>query len=378
VLGKILAKEMQSIGLKEVLVDKFGYVTGTIPSNSPRKVPVLGLLAHLDTSDGASGQNVKPQVHKNYDGKDIVISRRQNVILSPKESPELLECIGHDIVTASGGTLLGADNKAGISILLTFAEHLIKNPHIQHGKIRLAFTPDEEIGRGVDHFSVRKFGADYAYTVDGDVAGTVENENFNADGLTLTIQGKNYHPGLGKNLLINAVRVAADIMNSWPENKLPETTEKREGFVFFMSCSGSVEEASVKGIVREHDLKKLKVLEEHLAAIVEEKKRKYPGATIHLEFKKQYRNMKQILDKHPKAMERLLAAMKAEGIEPVIKPIRGGTDGARLSFMGLPTPNVFTGGSNFHGKYEWVSLDGMEKAVRVLIALAQEWERNFP
>ncbi|MBI4668225.1 MAG: peptidase T [Elusimicrobia bacterium] len=375
-LAKLAAGEMKKIGLKNVVMDRFGYVMASLPSNAAHKVPVIGFLAHLDTSPEVSGENVRPQVHKNYNGKDIVISRKDKIVLSPKTCPQLLECAGHDIITASGGTLLGADNKAGIAIVLTAMEWLIKNPGVKRGAVKIALTPDEEIGRGVDNFNVKKFGAEYAYTVDGDVAGVVEKETFNADSVAIKIKGRNYHPGLAKNLMLNAVRIAADIMSSWPENMLPETTERREGYVLFLTCSAAVEEAALKGIVREHDLGKLKKLERHLEAIVAAKKLKYPGAEIHVEFKKQYRNMKEVIDKRPEVMEHLLSAIKSQGLEPKIKPVRGGTDGARLSFMGLPTPNIFTGGYNFHGKYEWVSLDGMEKSCRTLVALAQEWEKN--
>lgn len=374
-LGEMLLREMRQMGLKNARMDKYGYVTGELPSNTPKKLPVIAFLAHLDTSPDASGENVIPKIHKNYDGKDIVIDKASNVILSPGDSPDLLRCLGDDIVTAGGKTLLGADNKAGIAIILTALEWLIANPGISHGRVKAAFTPDEEIGKGVDHFNVKAFGADYAYTVDGDVTGTVEDENFNADGLSIEIKGKVYHPGMAKNKMLNAARIAADIINSWPENLLPETTENREGFISFMSCDSSVEKASISGIIREHDLKKLKNMEKLLTAIVEEKKVKYPGVCINLKFEEQYRNMKQVLDRSPEVIKHLFSALKSENVEPIMKPIRGGTDGARLSFMGLPTPNIFTGGSNFHGKYEWASLDGMEKSSRVLISLIREWAK---
>jgi len=376
VLGKMLAKELKAIGVKKVSADKYGYVTGEIPATAKGKIPVIGFLAHMDTSPDASGADVKPQLHKNYRGGNILISKKLGVILAPKNCPELLKCKGEDIVTASGDTLLGADNKAGLAIIMTAAEHLIKHPEIPHGKIKIGFTPDEEVGQGVKYFNVKKFGADAAYTFDGDVAGAIEEETFNADGVKITVKGKSVHPGTAKNALANAARVAADIVASWPENRLPETTENREGFIMFTDLAAEIEKAEITGIVREHDLAKLKTMEKHLAAIVEEKRLKYPLAEIKLEFKEQYRNMGPVIGKHPKVMANLRAAVKKAGLTPHIKPVRGGTDGARLSFMGLPTPNVFTGGYNYHGRYEWVSLDGMEKSIQVLINLVQEWAKK--
>jgi tripeptide aminopeptidase len=376
-LGRLLVKEMKAIGLKKVKMDKYGYVTGELPANTKKKVPTIGFLAHMDTSDGASGKDVKPQVHKNYNGKNITISKKHNIVLSPNDSPSILGCVGDDIVTASGDTLLGADDKAGIAIILTAMEYLIKRPNLKHGMLKIGFTPDEEIGKGVNFFNVKSFGAKYAYTFDGDVIGTIEDENFNADSVLLEVFGKSYHPGKAKNVMINAVRVLADILSAWPENMLPETTEDREGFVLFNEIlESNVEKSVARGIVRDHDTKKLKDKEKLLEAIVNEKRHKYPGAKINLVFKEQYRNMKNILNKHPMVMKNLYNAFKDVDVVPIYKPIRGGTDGARLSFMGLPTPNVFTGGDNFHGKYEWVSLQGMEKSAKVLVALVQQWEKN--
>jgi len=372
-LGKLLVSEMKQMGLKKVMADKNGYITAELPSNVRDKRPVIGFLAHLDTSDGASGKNVKPKLHKNYRGGNIAIDKK--TVLSSKDTPELLSCAGEDIITASGKTLLGADDKSGIAIILSAVEFLLANPHIKHGTVKIGFTPDEEIGRGADRFNVKKFGADYAYTVDGEEAGTINTETFNADSLEINIKGRNYHPGQAKNVMISAVRIAADIINSWPENMMPETTEKREGFVMFMTCNSEVDAAKIKGLVREHDLARLERMENLLKSVVEEKKLKYPGAEIELILKKQYRNMGEILKKHPEAVEKLLAAVKANGMEPEQVPVRGGTDGARLSFMGLPTPNIFSGGGNYHGHYEWVSLDGMEKAAKTVISLVQEWAK---
>ncbi|MBI4351890.1 MAG: peptidase T [Elusimicrobia bacterium] len=373
VLARMLAAELKAIGAKKVRLDKHGYVTAEIPATVKSRKPVIGLLAHMDTSPAASGRNVKPRVHKAWKGGDIVISRKHGVVLNIKNCPELARCKGEDIVTASGDTLLGADDKAGIAVIVTAAEYLLKQKEIRHGALKLGFTPDEEVGQGVKFFNVKAFGADYAYTFDGDVAGAVEEENFNADGVKLTVTGKSVHPGTAKNAMANAARIAADIVASWPENLLPETTEKREGFIMFTDISGGTEKAEVSGIVREHDLRKLKAMERQLGAIVAAKRLKYPLAKIELAFREQYRNMKEVIVRHPEVMGKLLAAVRQAGLEPRVKPVRGGTDGARLSFMGLPTPNVFTGGYNYHGRYEWVSLDGMNKSAEVLINLARKW-----
>ena len=375
VLGRMLAKELKSVGVKNVGMDKYGYITGEIQATAKGGLPVIGFLAHIDTSPDAAGKGVKPQLHSGYKGGNIVISKKLGVVLSPKDCPELLKCKGEDIVTASGDTLLGADNKAGLAIIMTAAEYLVKHPEIKHGKIKIGFTPDEEVGQGVKYFNVKKFGADAAYTFDGDAAGAIEEETFNADGAKININGKSVHPGTAKNALANALRIAADIVSAWPENRLPETTESREGFIMFTDLKGEIEAAELTGIVREHDLGKLMAMEKHLAIIVEEKRVKYPLADIKLEFKEQYRNMGPVIAKRPEVMAKLIAAVKKAGVEPHIKPVRGGTDGSRLSFMGLPTPNVFTGGFNYHGRYEWVSLDGMNKSAEVLINLVQEWTK---
>lgn len=372
-LARLLAAELKAIGAKRVKLDKYGYVTAEIPATVKGKKPVIGFLAHMDTSPAASGKDVKPQVHKGWKSGDIVISRKLGVILNTKNCPELAVCRGDDIITASGGTLLGADNKAGLAIIMAAAEYLLKHGEIPHGVLKLGFTPDEEVGQSGKYFNVRAFGADFAYTFDGDVAGSIEDENFNADGVKITVEGKSVHPGSAKNAMANAARIAADLVSSWPENLLPETTERREGFIMFTDISGGAEKAEVSGIVREHDLKKLKAMEKQLEAIAASKRLKYPLARIEVAFREQYRNMKEVIAKHPAVMANLKAAVKQAGLEPRVKPVRGGTDGARLSFMGLPTPNVFTGGYNYHGRYEWVSLDGMNKSAEVLINLARKW-----
>ena len=367
--GKILAEDLRKLGLSDVVHNKHGIIMATLPASEGVDAPTIGLIAHMDTYPGVPGDGVVPRVHEKYDGKDIVIDDDAGLVLSPKECPDLLACVGHDIVTASGKTLLGADNKAGIAIILTAAEYLLNNPDIKHGKVRIAITVDEEIGRGVDNFDVAAFGADFAYTIDGDVVGTLEDETFNADSVKILIEGRSTHTGTAKNLLVNAVRIGSDIVASWPEWKLPETTEGRDPFVFFERMEGNVERVEIRGLVRDFTLDGLKALETHLEAIVAEKRERYPGAKIKLTFEEQYRNMKQVIDQHPEVVERLLDAMREEGLQPDQKPIRGGTDGARLSFLGLPTPNMFTGGANFHGPEEWVSVQGMEIAAKVVVRL---------
>lgn len=373
VLARMLLRELKAMGAKNARLDRYGYVTAEIPATVKGRKPVIGLLAHMDTSPAASGRNVQPQLHKAWKGGDIAISRRHGVILNTGNCPELAVCKGEDIVTASGDTLLGADNKAGIAIIMTAADYLLKHKEIPHGRLKIGFTPDEEVGQGVKHFNVRSFGADCAYTFDGAVTGEVEDETFNADAVTIKISGKSVHPGTAKNAMANAARIAADIVSAWPENMLPETTSGREGFVMFTDISGETEKAEISGIVRDHDLKKLKSMEKQLEAIAASMRLKYPLARIDISFREQYRNMKEIISKHPEVMAKLLEATRQSGVVPHLTPIRGGTDGARLSFMGLPTPNVFTGGFNFHGRYEWVSLDGMSRAAEVLINLARKW-----
>jgi tripeptide aminopeptidase len=376
VFGKMLASEMKKIGIKKISVDKNGYVMGELPANTKKKIPVIGLLAHLDTAVEESGKNVKPQIHKNYRGGNIIINKKKNIVLKSSDSVELKQCIGHDIITASGGTLLGGDNKAGISIILTALHWLIKNPQIKHGAIKVCFTPDEEIHRSDKRLDVKKLGVKYGYTFDGSGIGIIEGENFNASGFEIKITGKNYHPGYSKNVMISALRIVADIVNSWPSHFTPEHTENKEGFICFMECESKVDKAKLSGIIRDHDIKKLRYYEKLLKTIVEEKKVKNPNAEIKLNISDQYYNMKQIVDKHPKVTGHLEKAALKESIKPVYKAIRGGTDGAKLSFKGIPTPNFSMGGGNFHGQYEWISLEGMEMAAKVLIALAREWEQN--
>ncbi len=371
-LASILEKELKAIGMKNVKTDKYCYVTAFLEGNS-KSGKTLAFLAHMDTSPAACGKNVKPKLHKNYNGSNIVINAGKGIILTPSNCPELKDHKGDDIVTASGDTLLGADNKAGIAIIMTGLETLIKNPHLPRPDIKVAFTPDEEIGRGTDKFNLKDFAADVGYTFDGDIKGTVEAENFNADAIEIKIEGKSVHPGTAKNSMANAARIAAEICSCWPENMTPENTENYDGFIMFDEIKGSIENAVLSGIAREHDIRKLKKMENLLRKIIEEKKEKYPLAKISLEIKEQYRNMKSVIDKNPMVLNKLLNAVRQAGIEPRIKPIRGGTDGARLSFMGLPCPNVFTGGYNYHGPYEWISLDSMYLSYKTLLNLCGQW-----
>jgi tripeptide aminopeptidase len=372
ILAKMLKKELEDIGMKKVNLDRYCYLTAQLPSNVKEKRPVIAFLAHIDTAPAFNSSGVKVKLRKNYDGKDIIISEKNKIKLNINNCPPLKEHIGDDIITASGDTLLGADDKAGIAIIMTAMEYLIKS-EIPHGEIKIAFTPDEEVGRGVNYFNVKKFGADYAYTFDGDLKGAIEMETFNADGIKIKVYGKSVHPGSAKNAMANSVRILSDIINSWPENYLPETTENYDGFIMFDEIRGDVSYAEVTAIAREHNLNKLKYMEKLLEKIIEEKRFKYPLAKIEFEIEEQYRNMREVIEKHPLVMEKLISSLKKAGLDPKIKPVRGGTDGARLSFMGLPAPNVFTGGYNYHGPYEWISLDSMLKSFEVLLNLAELW-----
>lgn len=369
--AKILLNELKRIGVKKSFMDKYCYVFGKIDSNcgSKRKI---AFIAHMDTAPAYSGKNVRVKIHKRYKGGKINIGR--GIYIDEKNCPALSDHIGDDIITASGNSLLGADNKAGIAIIMTLAEYLLKNKEkIKYPNFRILFTPDEEIGKGVEKLDLKKLDAEFGYTLDGDIKGTIEKETFNADGLSIEVKGKIVHPGSAKNQMANAVRIISDIISSWPENMTPENTENYDGFIMFDEMKGDVSYAKASGIVREHDIKKLKYMENLLLKIVEEKKYKYPLADIKIEFKEQYRNMKDIIDDHPEVMEKLISAIKDVGIEYKIKPVRGGTDGSRLSFMGLPTPNIFTGGYNYHGPYEWISLDSMLKSFEVGLKLLEKW-----
>lgn len=376
-LLELLVDELKELGLKDVEMDKYGYVTATFPGNLTKeenaKVPVIGLLAHVDTSPDVSGANVKPVIHENYDGGDIVLPGDPKVVLKAAENPALKEHIGDEIITSDGTTLLGADNKAGIAEIMALFEYLKNHPEVRHGTIRVAFTPDEEVGAGTKYFDVKKFNADYAYTIDGETVGEIENETFNAAGATFTVHGVNVHPGYAKNKLVNAVRIVSDIVKEMEKDAAPETTEKREGYLHPHGIEGGVEKAILKVLIRDFDQAGMIAKSDRLKSIRDKIATRYPKANVELEIKESYQNMKVKLDEDPKVVEYALEAVKRAGIEPQLQLIRGGTDGARLCFMGLLTPNIFTGGHNFHSKLEWIAVQAMEKTVETLKHLIRIW-----
>lgn len=374
-LSRILVEELKAIGITDAHLDDLGYVYATIPSNTDKHVPVICFCSHVDTSPDSSGTNVRPLVHSNYQGEDLVLPDDEKIIIRFSEHPDLKEQIGNDIVTASGKTLLGADDKAGVAEIMDAARILMSNPEIKHGDIKILFTPDEEIGRGVDHVDLKKLGAEYAYTMDGEKAGTIEDETFSADGVKVKIDGISIHPGYAKGKMINAIKVASDIIDSLPKDRLsPETTHAKEGFVHPTNIEGTVEEATLSFIIRDHDTKKLAEHEAELESIVKEVLSKYPGASYSFEVSEQYRNMKEILDQHSKVVEIAMMGIERAGMKVEKRSIRGGTDGSRLSFMGLPCPNIFAGGHAFHGKQEWVSIQDMQKAVLSILHIVALWE----
>jgi tripeptide aminopeptidase len=377
-LLRSLVDELESIGLADASIDEHGYVMATIPSTTAKtNVPVIGFIAHVDTSPELPGSGVKPIVHRGWDGRDIVLPDAPDAVLRLTEIPALQEQVGNDIVTASGTTLLGADNKAGVAEIVTAAEYLINHPDIPHGPVRVGFTPDEEVGRGTLHFDVKKFGARCAYTMDGGLRGEVEVESFSADAMTFTFHGFNTHPGYAKGRMVNAIKVAATFIDSLPQHTLsPETTEGLEGFVHPYVVNASVEKTSVRFIVRDFDTYGLHEKEGMLQALAEKAVHRHPGARVESTIDEQYRNMKQVLDTMPEIAEYAEEAVRRAGLEVRRRSIRGGTDGSRLSFMGLPTPNIFAGEHNFHSKLEWVSVQDMEKAVEVIAHLARLWEER--
>src|SRR6476620_5843280 len=378
VLLRRLVDELRAIGLEDVTMDQYGYVMATVPATTKKpNVPVIGFIAHVDTSPEMPGAGVKPIVHKAWDGRDIVLPDAPDAVLRMSEIPALVEQVGHDIVTASGTTLLGADNKAGVAEIVTAAEYLVQHPEIPHGPVRIGFTPDEEVGRGTLHFDVKKFGAVCAYTMDGGRRGEVEIESFSADAMTFTFHGFNTHPGYAKGRMVNAIKVAATFIDSLPQHTLsPETTEGLEGFVHPYVMNASVEKTSVRFIVRDFDTCGLQEKEGMLQALAEKAVHRHPGARVESTIDEQYRNMKQVLDTMPEIAEYAEEAVRRAGLEVRRRSIRGGTDGSRLSFMGLPTPNIFAGEHNFHSRLEWVSVQDMEKAVEVIVHLAQVWEER--
>jgi tripeptide aminopeptidase len=377
VLLRDLAQELRELGLADAAVDPFGYVTATIPATTGGEIPTIGFIAHVDTSPEMSGARVKPIVHRAYDGRDLVLPDDPSAVLRAAEIPALAEQLGHDIVTASGTTLLGADNKAGVAEIMTAAAYLVAHPEIPHGCVRIAFTPDEEIGRGTQHFDVARFGARYAYTMDGGARGEFEFETFSADAMTLTFKGFNTHPGFAKGRMVNAIKLAARFIERLPSDRLsPETTENREGFVHPYVVQASVDKTSVKLIVRDFVTAGLKEKEALLESLAREVVAGVAGASVECAVDEQYRNMREVIDQHPLVVERAREAFARAGVTVRERPIRGGTDGSRLSFMGLPTPNVFAGEQNFHSRLEWVSAQDMEKAVEVIVEIARVWEER--
>ena len=376
-LGKVLAEELRAMGLQEMEMDEWGYVMATLPANTDKNVPVIGLISHMDTSPEVSGANVKPIIHKNYQGGDIQLPSDPTQIIRFANTPALKDQIGNDIITTDGTTLLGADDKAGITEIFTAVQYLLDHPEIKHGKIRIAITPDEEVGRGTEHFDVKTFGADYAYTLDGETVGEIENETFCADSVVITIHGINMHPGYAKGKLVNAIKVGAEIIARLPKDELsPETTEEREGYVHPHAIQGGVETTTLKFLIRDFTVEGLHEKEAFLKGIADSVVKEFTGATMDFEIQESYRNMRYKLDEDPKVVEFALEAVKRTGLEPHLSIIRGGTDGSRLSYEGLLTPNIFTGGHNFHSKLEWVSIQDMEKTVETIINLVQVWEEK--
>ncbi|MBK7410768.1 MAG: peptidase T [Saprospirales bacterium] len=376
-LGRILVKELQELGISDAHMDEHGYIYATIPSNTTKNVPAICFCSHMDTSPDSSGKDVKPIIHTNYQGKPIVLPDDPKQIIDPEAHPDLKEQIGNDIITASGTTLLGADNKAGVAEIMDAARYLLAHPEVKHGTIRILFTPDEEVGRGVEHVDMEKLGAKFGYTVDGERLGSLEDETFSADAAIVTVEGVSAHPGFAKGKLENALKIAAEILTSLPNDHLsPETTEGREGFLHPVQFSGIAEQATIQFIVRDFVDAKLQEYEDLLRATVDKVLKNYPNSTAKVEIKEQYRNMKKVLDNHPEVADFAAEAIRRAGLEVHQSSIRGGTDGSRLSFMGLPCPNIFAGEHAFHSKVEWVSVQDMQKAVQTLVHLANIWEER--
>lgn len=375
-LSRLLVDELKQLGLADAHMDEWGYVMATLPSNTKKKVTPIGFIAHVDTSPAISGANVNAIIHKNYKGGDIKLPK-DNQVIKAKENPDLKNMKGFDIISSDGSTLLGADNKAGVAEIMDAVNYLVTHPEVKHGDIKICFTPDEEVGRGTEHFDVKKFGAKYAYTIDGQSRGEVETETFSADSVTIKFMGKNIHPGYAKGIMINSIKVASAFLELLPKKTLsPETTEKREGYVHPNSITGNEELTTVKFIIRDFETPKLKKYEAMLKKLAQKAVKKFPGAKMEFIVNEQYRNMKEVLKKHPQVEKYAIEAMKRFGIKPIMHPIRGGTDGSRLSFMGLPTPNIFAGEHSFHSKTEWVAVQDMEMAVRVIVEIAKVWEEK--
>ncbi|MBX5237728.1 peptidase T [Rhizobium sp. NLR22b] len=375
-LGRVLVDELLEIGLSDAHLDEHGYVYATIPANSDKAVPVICFCSHMDTAPDFSGTDVKPQIVRNYAGGDIQLAGDSSRVIRVAEHPELNNQIGNDIVTTDGTTLLGADDKAGLAEIMTAAQTFVDNPDIRHGTIKILFTPDEEVGRGVNKVHLEKLGADFAYTMDGETVGHVEDETFSADGVDISITGVAIHPGFAKDRMENAIKIAGAIIDRLPKDLAPETTEGKQGFIHPVGVTGSMEKASLSFIIRDFTDEGLLQKEAMLETIVKQVISAYPGSTYHFHVTEQYRNMKTVLDRHPEIVANALEAVRRAGMAPVRGSIRGGTDGSRLSFMGLPCPNIFAGGHAFHSPLEWVSRQDMEKAVATIVELAKIWEER--
>lgn len=375
-LGRVLVAELLEIGLSDAHLDEHGYVYATIPANTDKKVPVICFCSHMDTAPDFTGKNVKPQMVKDYAGGDIQLPGDPSRVIRVSEHPQLKNQIGNDIITTDGATLLGADDKAGLAEIMAAAKILVDDPEIKHGTIKILFTPDEEVGRGVNKVDLKKLGADYAYTMDGETAGHIEDETFSADSIDIVIAGVAIHPGFAKNRMENSIKIAGAIIDRLPKDIAPETTEGKQGFIHPTGVAGSMEKAAISLIIRDFTDEGLTEKESMLEATVKDVMKSYPGSTYRLEVKEQYRNMKVVLDRHPEIVENAVEAVRRVGMTPVRGSIRGGTDGSRLSFMGLPCPNIFAGGHAFHSPLEWISRQDMEKAVGTIVELAKIWEER--
>ena len=371
VLAKELAKELEDIGLQNVSVDENGYVMGILPSNLDREVPKVGFVAHMDTSPDFTGKNVKPNLVENYNGLDITLNEEQNIVMKVKDFPELLKYKGQTLITTNGTTLLGADDKAGIAEIITALEYLVQHPEIKHGAVHVGFTPDEEIGKGADYFDVKKFGADFAYTLDGGELGELQYENFNAAFAKITFHGRNVHPGMAKDKMINSMSIANEFMLRLPKDEVPERTEGYEGFYHLISINGDVENTSLQYIIRDFDLENYKTRKKCIKDLCNEFNQKFGEGSVHLELTNQYYNMKEKIEPVKYIVDIAETAMREVGIDPIVIPIRGGTDGSRLSYMGLPCPNIFAGGHNFHGRFEYIPVESMKKAVNVILKIVE-------
>lgn len=375
-LAKVLVQELKDMGMKDAQMDENGYVYAELPSNTDKHVPVIFFCSHMDTSPDCSGKDVKPILHKNYQGNDIVLPDDPTQIISPKDHPELLQQIGNDIITASGTTLLGADNKAGVAEIMDAMHFLIQHPEVKHGTVKVVFTPDEEVGRGTEKINLQKLNAQYGYTIDGETLGHIENETFSADMAIVEIQGYSTHPGLAKNKMENALKIAADIIAQLPKDKAPETTEKKQPFIHPTSISGNIDKVEIHFILRAFEDDTLNAMQTILRDTVNQVVKKYPKSSANVIAREQYRNMKKILDQHPQVVDYAIEAVKRAGITPTLHSVRGGTDGSRLSFMGLPCPNIFAGEHAFHSKQEWVSVQDMQKSIQTIVHLISVWEEK--